>query len=113
MRVALSYLEPLRIRVKSKWWKATPYMPSLSKNMAGVHHFQVLVEDMQAAIAQAEQVGVIMTQDGSGFGADGDGHYAYLNTEGKIGTTIELIQRPKGEGVFRRKKSIRRKKFSS
>jgi hypothetical protein len=37
-----------------------------------------------------------MTMDGSGFGLDGDGHYAYLDTEERIGTTIELIERPKG-----------------
>ena len=36
-----------------------------------------------------------MTQDGAGFGKDGDGHYAYLNTEEIIGTAIELIERPK------------------
>jgi hypothetical protein len=31
----------------------------------------------------------------AGFGPDGDGHYAYINTEKAIGTTIELIERPK------------------
>jgi hypothetical protein len=28
------------------------------------------------------------------FGPDGDGHYAYLDTEKGLGTTLELIQRP-------------------
>jgi methylmalonyl-CoA/ethylmalonyl-CoA epimerase len=37
-----------------------------------------------------------MTMDGAGFGKDGDGHYAYLDTEAALGTTIELIERPKG-----------------
>jgi hypothetical protein len=37
-----------------------------------------------------------MIMDGAGFGADGDGHYAYLDTEDLIGVTIELIERPKG-----------------
>ena len=36
-----------------------------------------------------------MTQDGAGFGPDDDGHYAYLDAEGLIGTTVELIERPK------------------
>jgi hypothetical protein len=35
-----------------------------------------------------------MIQDGSGFGLDGDGHYAYLETEETLGVTLELIQRP-------------------
>jgi hypothetical protein len=38
----------------------------------------------------------MMTQDGAGFGRDDDGHYAYLDTEDKIGVTIELIERPRG-----------------
>jgi hypothetical protein len=33
--------------------------------------------------------------DGAGFGLDGDGYYAYLDTEELVGTTIELIQRPR------------------
>jgi len=56
----------------------------------------VLVTDMVKAIAQAEAAGVQMTMDGSGFGLDGDGHYAYLDTEETLGVTIELIERPKG-----------------
>ena len=36
-----------------------------------------------------------MTMDGSGFGLDGDGHYAYLDTEDRLGVTLELIERPK------------------
>ena len=34
--------------------------------------------------------------DGSGFGLDGDGHYAYLDTEATFGIMLELIERPKG-----------------
>jgi hypothetical protein len=37
-----------------------------------------------------------MTMDGAGFGRDGDGHYAYLDTEDQLGVTIELIERPQG-----------------
>jgi hypothetical protein len=35
-----------------------------------------------------------MIMDGSGFGLDGDGHYAYLDTEDALGVTLELIDRP-------------------
>ena len=53
-------------------------------------------DDMKTAIAQSEAAGISMVMDGAGFGPDDDGHYAYLDTEKYIGTTIELIQRPKG-----------------
>jgi hypothetical protein len=59
-----------------------------------MHHLGVLVEDMDRALAQARAAGVEMTMDGSGFGKRGDGHYAYLDTEALIGTTVELICRP-------------------
>jgi hypothetical protein len=61
-----------------------------------VHHFGILVDDMQAALQESEAAGLTMTQDGAGFGRDGDGHYAYLNTEEAIGVALELIERPKG-----------------
>jgi hypothetical protein len=62
----------------------------------GVHHFGILVEDMEAALAEAEAAGLAMLQDGAGFGREGDGHYAYLDTEDQIGVMLELIERPEG-----------------
>jgi hypothetical protein len=32
--------------------------------------------------------------EGGGHGLDGDGFYAYLDTEESLGTTYELIERP-------------------
>lgn len=95
MRIALSYIGPLRIELIEPLEGDTVYRDFVEEHGYGVHHFGVLVEDMEAAIAQAEACGLAMTQDGSGFGLDGDGHYAYLDTEDKIGVTIELIERPK------------------
>jgi methylmalonyl-CoA/ethylmalonyl-CoA epimerase len=96
MRVALSYLGPMRIELIEMVEGDTVYADFVREHGYGVHHFGVLVEDMDAAIAEAESAGLVMTQDGAGFGRDGDGHYAYLNTEDKIGVTIELIERPAG-----------------
>jgi hypothetical protein len=96
MRVALSWIGPLRIELIEVLEGPTVYFDFIKEHGYGVHHFGVLVENMQDAIAQAQEAGLTMTQDGAGFGKDGDGHYAYLNTEEIIGTTIELIERPKG-----------------
>jgi 4-hydroxyphenylpyruvate dioxygenase-like putative hemolysin len=96
MRVALSYLGPMRIELIEMVEGDTVYADFVEEHGYGVHHFGVLVEDMEAAIAEAGAAGLMMTQDGAGFGHDGDGHYAYLDTEDKIGVTIELIERPKG-----------------
>lgn len=50
---------------------------------------------MEDAVKKANQAGLEVTQDGGGFGLDGDGHYAYLDTEEFTSTTIELIERPR------------------
>ena len=96
MRIALSYLGPLRIELIEPLEGDTVYADFVREHGYGVHHFGLLVEDMQQAIAEAEAAGLAMTQDGAGFGLDGDGHYAYLDTEDRIGVTLELIERPKG-----------------
>ena len=96
MRVALSYLGPMRIELIEMVEGDTVYADFVEKHGFGVHHFGVLVEDMGLAIAEAEAADLRMIMDGAGFGHDGDGHYAYLDTEDKIGVTIELIERPKG-----------------
>ena len=96
MRVALSYFGLMRVELIQPLEGDTIYADFIREHGYGVHHFGILVNDMQSALAEAEVAGFPMTMDGLGFGADGDGHYAYLDTEGKLGVTLELIQRPKG-----------------
>ena len=60
----------------------------------GVYHLGILADDRETAITQAEAAGFVVIQDGAGFGRAGDGHYAYLNTEDKIGVTLELLSLP-------------------
>jgi methylmalonyl-CoA/ethylmalonyl-CoA epimerase len=96
MRIALSYLGPLRIELIELGEGDTVYADFVREHGYGVHHFGVLVDDMAQALAQAEAAGLELTQGGAGFGRDSDGHYAYLDTEGKLGVTLELIERPRG-----------------
>ena len=95
MRVALGYFGPTRIELIEQQAGDTVYADFIMEHGYGVHHLGVLVDDMEAAIREAEAAGYRVTMDGAGFGPDGDGHYAYLDTEGELGTTLELIQRPK------------------
>lgn len=99
MRVALSYFGTMRVELIEQKSGDTVYTDFIRDHGYGIHHLGVLVDDMEEAIHQAEQAGFHVTMDGAGFGLDGDGHYAYLNTEASIGTTIELICRPKGRRV--------------
>jgi methylmalonyl-CoA/ethylmalonyl-CoA epimerase len=94
MRVALSYFGSMRIELIEPVSGPTVYADFVERHGYGVQHLGVLVEDMETALAQARAAGFQMIMDGSGFGPDGDGHYAYLDTEEVYGVTIELIQRP-------------------
>ncbi len=95
MRVALGYLGPTRVELIQPLSGDTGYSEFIRAHGYGVQHLGVLVEDMAAALRLAEAAGYRCTMEGAGFGPDGDGHYAYLDTEPELGTTFELIQRPK------------------
>ena len=94
VRIALSYFGPMRIELIEVKEGDTVYGDFIKEHGYGVQHLGLLVEDMQVAIRQAAEAGYTVTQDGSGFGPDGDGHYAYLDTEDEFGITFELIERP-------------------
>jgi methylmalonyl-CoA/ethylmalonyl-CoA epimerase len=95
MRVALSYFGPMRVELIEMVDGPTVYADFVREHGFGVQHLGVLVDDMAKALAEAETAGFRMIMDGSGFGPDGDGHYAYLDTEAVYGVTIELIERPR------------------
>jgi len=95
MRIALSYIGPLRIELIEAKEGDSIYADFIKEHGYGVHHFGILVEEMNDELTKAHAAGLEMIQDGSGFGLDGDGHYAYLDTEKLLGVTLELIQRPR------------------
>jgi catechol 2,3-dioxygenase-like lactoylglutathione lyase family enzyme len=88
MRIALSYIGPLRIELIEAKAGDSIYADLIREHGYGVHHFGILVEEMNEELAKAKAAGLQMIQDG-------DGHYAYLDTEELLGVTLELIQRPK------------------
>ncbi|MCF6356513.1 MAG: VOC family protein [Draconibacterium sp.] len=95
MKVALSHIGNMRIELIEPLEGDTVYTEFIEEHGYGVHHLGFLTNDMQASLKDAEECGIAMTQDGAGFGPDDDGHYAYLDTEKLLGTTVELIERPK------------------
>jgi catechol 2,3-dioxygenase-like lactoylglutathione lyase family enzyme len=94
MRLGLSYMGDTRIELIEPLEGETVYDDFIEAHGYGVQHFGFLVDDMEEALAEAEAAGIEMIMDGAGFGLEGDGHYAYLDTESLVGFTIELIERP-------------------
>lgn len=97
VRVALSYLGPMRIELIEVQNPEEPsvYSEFLREHGYGLHHVGVLTTNMDESVAAAAQSGISVVQEGSGFGLDGDGHYAYLDTQERLGMVVELIERPK------------------
>jgi 4-hydroxyphenylpyruvate dioxygenase-like putative hemolysin len=95
MRIALSQAGPTRLELIEMLEGDTIYADFVKEHGYGLQHVAVIVDDVKAAIAQAEAAGISVIQDGQGYGVDGDGHYAYLDTEDRIGAVLELIEIPK------------------
>ncbi len=96
MRLALSWIGTLRIELIQPLEGDTVYADFVRDHGYGIHHLGVLTDNMQEALRAAQEAGLPMTMHGAGFGLDGDGHYAYLDTDGVLATTLELIERPRG-----------------
>ncbi len=94
LRIALCWMGPTRIELIQPVRGPSVHEDFVRAHGYGVQHLGILVTDMEGALAQARAAGIDMIMDGAGFGLDGDGHYAYLDTEALLGVTLELIQRP-------------------
>ncbi len=94
MRLALSQGGSTRLELIEIKSGDTIYADFVREHGYGLHHLGLLVDDMQAGIAAMEAAGFRMIMDGSGHGLDGDGHFAYFDTEKLLGVTLELIERP-------------------
>lgn len=93
MRIALSpaapvveLIEPLRgPSIYEDWLAAHP---------PGLHHIGVRVPAIGAAIERAAAIGLSVIQSGRGYGRDGDGGFAYLDTYDRLGIVVELLEIP-------------------
>ena len=71
------------------------YQEFLDARGEGLHHIGFFVEDLDAAIREMQGKGFALLQSGRGFGVDGDGGYAYFETDGALGCIVEAIQMPR------------------
>jgi methylmalonyl-CoA/ethylmalonyl-CoA epimerase len=60
----------------------------------GLHHVGKFVTDHAAAVAQAIAAGFVPLQSARGFGAEGDGAFAYLEHP-SVALIVELIEPPR------------------
>jgi hypothetical protein len=71
------------------------YHEFLENRGEGLHHLGYYVSDIDDAIAEMAAQGIALLQSGHGFGVDGDGAYAYFDTEAQLGCIVEAIELPR------------------
>jgi methylmalonyl-CoA/ethylmalonyl-CoA epimerase len=65
------------------------------KHGYGIQHLGIRVEEMAPVKEEMLAAGYELVQSGHGYGAAGDGEFAYFDTTDEFGTIFELIQVPK------------------
>jgi methylmalonyl-CoA/ethylmalonyl-CoA epimerase len=70
------------------------YHEWMDEHGEGLHHVGTRVPDLAAGVREMEQRGFAVLQSGRGYGLDGDGGFAYLDTAAELGVTLELIEVP-------------------
>ena len=71
------------------------YDEFLATHGEGLHHLGYGVPDIEAEIQRMAGDGIALLRSGHGFGLDGDGAYAYFDTESTLGCIIEAIEFPR------------------
>jgi hypothetical protein len=96
MDTAVANAGPTRLEIIQPLKGDTIYEEFVKKNGYGkVHHFGLAVDNMRESLEIARRAGFHVTMEGGGYGLDGDGHFAYLDTEPVFGIIVELMERPR------------------
>ena len=94
MRIALANVGDVMIELIQHLDGETLYREYGAVAGEGVQHLGIFVPNLAEAVKEAEAAGFRVIQSGRGFGAKGDGGFAYLDTADELGTIYELIEIP-------------------
>ena len=94
MRIALAGASP-QVELIEPLQGPSIYEEWLEAGRGGLHHVAVYWESLDDAIATVRDAGYDVLQSGQGYGLDGDGGYAYFDTERDFDVIVEAIEVPK------------------
>ena len=95
MATAVANAGPLRLEYIQPLSGDMVYEAHISAyGFGGVQHFGIAVDNMEESLSIVRRAGIEVVMEGAGYGLDGDGYFAYLNTIEMFGITIELMERP-------------------
>lgn len=93
MRLALSDTSP-QIELIEPLHGPNIYEEWLERHGAGFHHVGTFVPSLDRAIDAMSGLGYELIQSGRGYGADGDGGFAYFDTTNDLGIITEVLEIP-------------------
>jgi methylmalonyl-CoA/ethylmalonyl-CoA epimerase len=70
------------------------YAEWLDSRGYGLHHLGFIVPCLSDAVARMTGLGFEVIQQGTGYGLDGDGGFAYFDTMAQLHVLVEAIERP-------------------
>jgi methylmalonyl-CoA/ethylmalonyl-CoA epimerase len=94
MRIALAGQAP-QVELMEPLEGPSIYHEWLESRPEGLHHVAVYVDSLQQAIDSMTAAGYDLLQSGYGYGLDGDGGYAYFETERDFGIILEALEVPR------------------
>jgi len=96
MATAVTNAGSLRLEIVQPTFGDMVYQTYINKfGFGGVQHFGIAVENMEESLDIVKKAGINIAMEGIGYGLEGDGYFAYLDTEHLFGITLELMCRPK------------------
>ena len=94
LRHALAWQGELQFELVQPLSGPSIFVDHLDAHGEGLHHVGRYVPDHGAAVAQALAAGFTPVQSARGFGAEGDGAFAYFQPPG-VAMIVELIEAPR------------------
>jgi methylmalonyl-CoA/ethylmalonyl-CoA epimerase len=93
MRIALGGTSP-QIELIEPLDGPSIYHEWVAQHGYGLHHLGFYVESLKVAIRAMSDAGFPVVQTGTGYGADGDGGFAYFDTLAEASVIFEAIEVP-------------------
>ena len=94
LRHALAWQGELQFELVQPLGGPSIFADHLAQHGEGMHHVGKYVADHAGAVAEAVAAGFVPLQSARGFGAEGDGAFAYFQPPG-VPMIVELIEAPK------------------
>lgn len=93
-RHALAWKDGLQFELVQPLAGPSIWRDHLELHGEGLHHLGVYVDDHALAVAQLQESGFCLVQSARGFGATGDGAFAYFETNHPLAAVLEVIEAP-------------------